>query len=386
VRKSPAPTPRVAATDIVIPAGLRPVDGRFGSGPSKVRPEQIAALAAAGGTLLGTSHRQQPVRSLVGRIRADLADFFALPPGYEVALGNGGSTMFWDLATLCLVRARAQHATFGEFGAKFAAATSRAPFLVEPSLRSAEPGGLALPELEDGIDVYAWPQNETSTGAMAPVRRVPGSREQGALMVVDATSGAGGLPVDVAQADAYYFAPQKTFASDGGLWLALLSPEAVERSAEIESSGRWVPQSLSLRAAISNSRQNQTLNTPAIATLVLLAEQLTWMLDQGGLAWATARTATSADHLYGWAQSRDWASPFVLDPAARSNVIGTIDLSPAIDGARVAQALRANGIVDVEPYRGLGRNQLRVAMFPAVDPADVQALTACVDHVVERLA
>ena len=386
MRKSPVPTPRVAATDIVIPAGLRPVDGRFGSGPSKVRPEQIAALAAAGGTLLGTSHRQQPVRSLVGRIRADLADFFALPPGYEVALGNGGSTMFWDLATLCLIRARAQHATFGEFGAKFAAATSRAPFLVEPSLRSAEPGGLALPELEDGIDVYAWPQNETSTGAMAPVRRVAGSREQGALMVVDATSAAGGLPVDVAQADAYYFAPQKTFASDGGLWLALLSPEAVERSAEIESSGRWVPQSLSLRAAISSSRQNQTLNTPAIATLVLLAEQLTWMLDQGGLPWATARTATSADHLYSWAQSRDWASPFVLDPAARSNVVGTIDLSPAINGARVAQALRANGIVDVEPYRGLGRNQLRVAMFPAVDPADVQALTACVDHVVERLA
>ncbi|QTE31596.1 phosphoserine transaminase [Pengzhenrongella sicca] len=370
---------------MVIPAGLLPADGRFGSGPSKVRPEQVAALAAVGGSLLGTSHRQLPVRQLVGRIRADLATLFTLPDGYEVVLGNGGSTMFWDVATLCLIRDRAQHAGFGEFGAKFAAATSRAPFLAEPTLRSAEPGGLALPEFEDGTDVYAWPQNETSTGVMAPVRRVPGSRAQDALMVVDATSAAGGMPVDVAQTDAYYFAPQKSFASDGGLWLALLSPEAIERSAELESSGRWVPQSLSLRAAITNSRQNQTLNTPAIATLVLLAEQLTWLLANGGLPWAAARTAASSEHLYTWAQERDWANPFVLDPAARSTVVGTIDLATAVDAARVAAVLRANGVVDVEPYRKLGRNQLRVAMFPAVDPADVQALTACIDHVVDRL-
>ncbi|RYV49934.1 phosphoserine transaminase [Pengzhenrongella frigida] len=370
---------------MVIPTAIRPADGRFGCGPSKVRPEQVAALAAVGGNLLGTSHRQPPVRGLVGRIRSGLGELFALPDGYEVALGNGGSTAFWDLATLCLVRERAQHTTFGEFGAKFATATSRAPFLAEPSVRTAPPGGLARPELEDGIDVYAWPHNETSTGVMAPVRRVPGSREQGALTLVDATSAAGGLAVDVAEADAYYFAPQKCFASDGGLWLALLSPDAVARSAELESSGRWVPEFLSLRTAIANSRQDQTLNTPAIATLVLMAEQLTWMLEHGGLAWTAARTATSAAHLYGWAEARDWATPFVADPAARSHVVGTVDLDPAIDAKQVAAVLRANGIVDVDPYRKLGRNQLRVALFPAIDPDDVLALTACVDHVVDRL-
>ena len=374
-----------ATPAIVIPADLLPADGRFGSGPSKVRPEQVAALAAVGGSLLGTSHRQAPVRSLVGRIRRDLSDLFSLPDGYEVALGNGGSTAFWDIATLCLVREHAQHAAFGEFGAKFAAATTRAPFLAAPTVRNAAPGGLALPEFEDGIDVYAWPHNETSTGAMAPVRRVVGAREQGALTVVDATSAAGGLAVDVAETDAYYFAPQKCFASDGGLWLALLSPEAIERSAELESSGRWVPESLSLRTALANSRKDQTLNTPAIATLVLLAEQLTWLLENGGLEWAAQRTATSAGHLYSWAEDRAWATPFVADPAARSNVVGTIDLDPTIDAKRVAAVLRAHGVVDVDPYRKLGRNQLRVAMFPAVDPADVQALTACVDHVVNRL-
>ena len=376
----------IAAPAIVIPAGLLPADGRFGSGPSKVRPEQVAALAAVGSTLLGTSHRQAPVRTLVGRIRRDLRDLFSLPDEYEVALGNGGSTTFWDVATLCLVRERAQHAAFGEFGAKFAAATARAPFLGAPTVRTAAPGCLALPEPEDGIDVSAWPHNETSTGAMAPVRRVASAREQGALIVVDATSAAGGLAVDVAQTDAYYFAPQKCFASDGGLWLALLSPDAVERSAELESGGRWVPESLSLRTALANSRKDQTLNTPAIATLVLLAEQLTWILAHGGLAWAAQRTATSAGHLYGWAAAREWATPFVADPAARSNVVGTIDLDPTIDAKQVAAVLRANGVVDVEPYRKLGRNQLRVAMFPAVDPADVEALTACVDHVVDRLA
>ncbi|WP_407344481.1 phosphoserine transaminase [Pengzhenrongella phosphoraccumulans] len=370
---------------IAIPAGLLPDDGRFGCGPSKIRAEQVAALAAVGGSLLGTSHRQTPVRSLVGRIREGLGDLFSLPDGYEVVLGNGGSTAFWDLATLCLVRERAQHTTFGEFGAKFATATSRAPFLAEPTLRTAPAGQLARPELEDDVDVYAWPHNETSTGVMAPVRRVAGSREQGALTLVDATSAAGGLAVDIAETDAYYFAPQKCFASDGGLWLALLSPDAVARSAELESSGRWVPEFLSLRTAIANSRQDQTLNTPAIATLVLLAEQLTWMLDHGGLAWTAARTAASAAYLYDWAEARDWATPFVTDPAARSNVVGTVDLDPAIDAKAVAAVLRANGIVDVDPYRKLGRNQLRVALFPAIEPDDVRALTACVDHVVDRL-
>ncbi|WP_298461474.1 phosphoserine transaminase [uncultured Cellulomonas sp.] len=374
-----------AAPDITIPADLLPRDGRFGSGPSKVRPEQVDALAAVGGTLLGTSHRQPPVRRLVGRVREGLADLFSLPDGYEVALGNGGSTAFWDVATVSLVRERAQHAAFGEFGAKFAAATTRAPFLTDSSVRAAEPGSVALPELEDGIDVYAWPHNETSTGVMAPVRRVAGSREQGALTVVDATSAAGGLPVDVAETDVYYFAPQKSFASDGGLWLALLSPDAVARAAQVEADGRWVPEFLSLTTAVASSRLDQTLNTPALATLVLLAEQIEWLLGHGGLGWATARTAQSASHLYGWAESRDWATPFVADPALRSHVVGTVDLDPGVDAAAVAAVLRSHGVVDVDPYRKLGRNQLRVAMFPAVDPADVHALTACVDHVVDRL-
>ncbi|GAA2726639.1 phosphoserine transaminase [Cellulomonas aerilata] len=374
------------APAIQIPADLLPRDGRFGSGPSKIRAEQVTALAAGWRSPLGTSHRQQPVRSLVGRVRSGLAQLFGAPDGYEVVLGNGGSTAFWDVATLCLVHERAQHAVFGEFGAKFATATSRAPFLADSSVRSAEPGSVALPEPEDGVDVYAWPHNETSTGAMAPVRRVPGSREAGALTVVDATSAAGGLAVDVAETDVYYFAPQKSFASDGGLWLALLSPEAVERAHAVEGSGRWVPEFLSLTTAIASSRQDQTLNTPAIATLVLLAEQLDWMLAAGGLPWAAARTAESAGHLYGWAQERPWATPFVTEAADRSHVVGTVDLDRAVDAAVVSAVLRANGVVDVDPYRKLGRNQLRVAMFPAIDPSDVQALTACVDHVVDRLA
>ncbi len=374
-----------AAPDISIPADLLPRDGRFGSGPSKVRAEQVDALAAVGRTLLGTSHRAKPVRGLVGRVRAGLAELFALPDGYEVVLGNGGSTAFWDVATVCLVRERAQHAAFGEFGAKFAAATSRAPFLADPTVRTAEPGSVALPEPQDGVDVYAWPHNETSTGVMAPVRRVPGSRDAGALTVVDATSAAGGLAVDVAETDVYYFAPQKSFASDGGLWLALLSPDAVRRAHDVEAGGRWVPEFLSLTTAVASSRLDQTLNTPAIATLVLLAEQVEWILGHGGLAWACARTAESAQHLYGWAGDRPWATPFVAEPGLRSHVVGTVDLDPAVDAAAVSAVLRAHGVVDVDPYRKLGRNQLRVAMFPAVDPADVRALTACVDHVVERL-
>ncbi|PTU54536.1 phosphoserine transaminase [Sphaerisporangium cinnabarinum] len=372
---------------MTIPSDLLPADGRFGSGPSKVRAAQVRALSDAGTSLLGTSHRQAPVRSLVRRTREGLATLFALPDGYEVVLGNGGSTTFWDVATACLVRSKAQHAAFGEFGAKFAAATTAAPFLEPSQVISAPAGTVALPEPADDVDVHAWPHNETSTGAMAPVRRVPGSRERGALTLVDATSGAGAIPVDVAETDVYYFAPQKVFGSDGGLWLALCSPDALARAEEVESSGtRWVPESLSLRTAAANSRQDQTLNTPAIATLVMLAEQVEWLLGNGGLEWAAARSAESAAHLYGWADSREWATPFVANPAERSTVVGTIDLDDTVDATAVVAALRENGVLDVFPYRKLGRNQLRVAMFPAIEPDDVRALTACVDHVVDHLA
>jgi len=373
------------AHDITIPAHLLPADGRFGSGPSKIRQAQVDALAGPAASLLGTSHRQAPVRALVGRVRAGLAALLGLPDGYEIVLGNGGSTLFWDVATLCLIQDRAAFGTFGEFGAKFATAATRAPFVGEPVVTSAAPGGVAVPALADGVDTYAWPHNETSTGVVAPVRRVAGSREQGALVVVDGTSGAGGLAIDVAQTDVYYFAPQKSFASDGGLWLAAVSPAAVERAATTEASGRWVPESLSFTTAVANSRLDQTLNTPAIATLVLLAEQLDWILGNGGLAWAAQRTATSAAHLYTWAESRDWATPFVADPDLRSSVVGTIDLDAEIEAATVARVLRAHGVVDVEPYRKLGRNQLRVAMYPAVEPDDVLALTACIDAVVDQL-
>ena len=374
-----------ALARLTIPADLLPRDGRFGSGPSLVRPEQVDALAAVGRTVLGTSHRQAAVKDVVARVRAGLADLFDLPDGYEVVLGNGGSTAFWDVATLCLVERRAAHAQFGEFGAKFAAATTRAPFLEPSHVVSAPAGQVAVPELVDGVDTYAWPHNETSTGAIAPVRRVPGSQETGALVVVDGTSSAGGTTLDVAQTDVYYFAPQKCFASDGGLWLALASPAAVERAARVEASDRWVPEFLSFATAVTNSRADQTLNTPAVATLVLLAEQIDWMLEHGGLAWAAARTAESSGHLYAWAESRDWATPFVTDPALRSPVVATVDLAPHIDATAVTAVLRRHGVVDIEPYRKLGRNQLRVGTYPAVDPQDVRALTACVDHVVEQL-
>jgi phosphoserine aminotransferase len=374
----------VTATTIQIPTNLLPADGRFGSGPSKVRPAQADAVAAAGRGLLGTSHRQAPVRHLVGRVRQGLADLFSLPAGYEVVLGNGGATAFWDAAAFGLVRNRAQHLEFGEFSAKFAKVTATAPFLGTPTVIRAEPGSVAVPQAESGVDVYAWPHNETSTGVMAPVRRVDGADDD-ALVLVDATSGAGGLPVDVAETDVYYFAPQKCFASDGGLWLAVFSPAALGRVEEIARSDRWVPAFFDLPAAIDNSRKDQTYNTPAIGTLVMLAEQVDWLNGNGGLTWATSRTADSADRLYGWAEQRDWATPFVKDPGARSQVVGTIDLDEAIDAAAVTAALRANGVVDVEPYRKLGRNQLRVAMFPAIEPDDVEALTRCVDFVVERL-
>ena len=375
------------ATDtpvITIPADLKPADGRFGSGPSKVRPEQVEYLASIATTVLGTSHRQKPVKELVRRVREGLGTFFDLPQGYEVALGNGGATAFWDAAAFNLVRERSAHLAFGEFSSKFATVTKNAPFLADPVVVKGEPGTLPSAAAHAGVDAYAWAHNETSTGVMAPVRRVTGA-DDGALVLIDATSGAGGLPVDVAQTDAYYFAPQKSFASDGGLWLALLSPAAIARVEEIKGSGRWIPDFLDLTTAIDNSRKDQTYNTPAVATLAMLAHQVEWLNAQGGLAWATGRTADSSSRLYGWAERTSYTTPFVADPAARSQVVGTIDLDDSVDAAAVAKTLRANGIVDVEPYRKLGRNQLRVAMFPAIDPADVEALTRCVDHVVEKL-
>jgi phosphoserine aminotransferase len=369
-----------------IPDELKPGDGRFGCGPSKVRPLALDALATEGAALMGTSHRQRPVRDLVGRVRGGLAELFALPDGYEIALGNGGATAFWDAAAIGLVEERALHLAFGEFSAKFAACTAAAPFLRDPVVLRADPGTAPDPLAAGGhpeADVLAWAHNETSTGVMVPVVRPPDSGGQ--LVLVDATSGAGGLPIDVAHADAYYFAPQKSFASDGGLWLALLSPAAQERIGRIAASGRWIPDFLNLATALENSRKDQTYNTPAIATLFLLAEQVDWMLGNGGLDWAVGRSRASSEHLYGWAQASPYAAPFVADPAARSLVVGTVDLDEAVDAAAVAATLRANGIVDVEPYRKLGRNQLRVAMFPAIEPEDVRALTACVDWVVERL-
>jgi phosphoserine aminotransferase len=371
-------------TDIVLPAELKPADGRFGSGPSKVRPEQVAALAASGTTYLGTSHRQAPVRSLVRRVREGLAELFSLPDGYEVVLGNGGTTAFWDVAAFGLVRQRSLHLSFGEFSSKFAKVTAGAPWLAAPAVIESVPGSHPQPRAEPGVDTYALTHNETSTGVAMPIRRVPGA-DPGALVIVDATSGAGGLPVDIAETDVYYFAPQKCFGSDGGLWIALISPAALARAAEIAASGRYIPDFLSLPLAIDSAARLQTYNTPSVATLLLLAEQVEWMLGQGGLAWTIARTADSSSRLYTWAEKSQYATPFVADPAQRSQVVGTIDLADPVDAAAVAAALRANGIVDTEPYRKLGRNQLRIAMFPAVDPADVEALTECVDYVVEHL-
>ena len=369
---------------ISIPADLLPADGRFGCGPSKIRPEALRALAAEGAALMGTSHRQAPVRDLVRQVREGLAALFDLPEGYEVVLGNGGSTAFWDVAVSGLVRRRSAHGSYGEFSAKFAQAVAAAPFLEEPVVATAPAGSLALPEGRAGVDLYAWAHNETSTGVMAPIAR-PTGIDDDALVVIDATSGAGGLPVDVALTDVYYFAPQKGFASDGGLWLALMSAAALERVAQIKASGRWIPGFLDLSLAVDNSRLDQTLNTPAVATLFLLADQIRWLLALGGLTGSVERTRESSDRLYGWAEKSDVATPFVADPAQRSLVVGTIDFADTVDAAALARELRANGIVDVEPYRKLGRNQLRVGMFPAIDPDDVSALTACIDHVVERL-
>ncbi|WP_424529039.1 phosphoserine transaminase [Sphaerisporangium viridialbum] len=368
--------------DIEIPAELKPADGRFGCGPSKVRPEQLAALAAAGASVMGTSHRQKPVKNLVRRVREGLADLFSLPEGYEVVLGNGGTTAFWDIAAFGLIKEKSQHLNFGEFSSKFAAVAAKAPWLGEPTVIKSAVGSHPSAMPEAGVDVYALTHNETSTGVAMPIRRVGGDDS---LVLVDATSGAGGLPVEASEFDVYYFAPQKSFASDGGLWIGLFSPRALARVDEIAATDRFVPEFFSLPTAIDNSSKDQTYNTPAVATLFLLADQLDWMNGNGGLAWTTARTADSASRLYNWAEKTSYTTPFVADPAQRSNVVGTIDFADEVDAAEVAKVLRANGIVDTEPYRKLGRNQLRIAMFPAIDPADVEALTACVDHVVERL-
>lgn len=368
-------------TQILIPDGLKPRDGRFGSGPSKVRQEAVGALHEAAPGLLGTSHRQAPVKRLVGRVRAGLQDLFSLPSDYEVVLGLGGATVFWDAAAFGLIETRSQHLVFGEFSSKFAQAVAAAPYLSEPEVIESEPGTHPLPQVSD-VDAYALTHNETSTGVAMPIARVAPN----AFTLVDATSAAGGIEVDASDYDVYYFAPQKGFASDGGLWIALCSPAAVERIERLAGSDRYIPPSLDLATALDNSRKDQTYNTPALATLFLMAEQIDWMLAGGGLPWTATRSAASSQILYGWAEASEVAEPFVKDPAQRSPVVGTIDFAAAIDAKQISAVLRANGIVDTEPYRKLGKNQLRVAMYPAIDPEDIALLTASIDHVIERLA
>ena len=371
------------SAEIIIPADLKPVDGRFGCGPSKIRPEALAALAASGTSILGTSHRQKPVKNVVKRVREGLHTLFNLPEGYEVILGNGGSTAFWDIATLNLIENRSQHLVFGEFSSKFASASKEAPFLAEPTVIKSEPGSHPVAVAEAGIDVYALTHNETSTGVSMPIIRPAGT--EGALVLVDATSAAGGLDVDISQCDVYYFAPQKSFASDGGLWIAIMSPAAIARVEKIKASGRFIPAFFDLTIAIDNSRLDQTYNTPALATLILLAEQIEWMNTNGGLKFAAGRSAESSGHLYSWAEKNDYTTPFVVDPAMRSKVVGTINFDDAIDALEIAKVLRANGIVDTDPYRKLGKNQLRIGMFPAVDPSDVKKLTDCIDFIVAEM-
>jgi phosphoserine aminotransferase len=371
------------SAEIIIPSNIKPVDGRFGCGPSKIRPEALAALSASGNSILGTSHRQKPVKNVVKRVREGLTSLFNLPEGYEVVLGNGGSTAFWDIATFGLIEERSQHLVFGEFSSKFASAAKEAPFLGEPTVIKTEPGSHPVSVLEAGIDVYAMTHNETSTGVAMPILRPSGT--DGALVLVDATSAAGGLLVDAKEFDTYYFAPQKSFASDGGLWIAIMSPAAIARAEKIKASGRWVPAFFDLGIAIENSRLDQTYNTPALVTLMLLAEQIEWMNSNGGLSFAAGRSKQSSDILYSWAEKTIYTTPFVTDPAMRSKVVGTINFDDAIDATKICAALRANGIVDTEPYRKLGKNQLRIGMFPAVDPSDVDALTKCIDHVVAAL-
>jgi len=371
------------SNDIKIPDNIKPKDGRFGCGPSKIRPEALSALSQSGASILGTSHRQKPVKNVVHRVREGLSSLFALPEGYEVILGNGGSTAFWDIATFGLIEKRSQHLVFGEFSSKFASAAAEAPFLGDPTVIKSEPGTHPVAVAEAGIDTYALTHNETSTGVSMPIIRPAGT--EGALVLVDATSAAGGLSVDMNQCDTYYFAPQKSFASDGGLWIAIMSPAAIARAEKIKADKRWVPAFFDLGIAIENSRLDQTYNTPALATIILLAEQIEWMNSNGGLSFAAGRSAQSASKLYTWAEKTSYTTPFVTDPAMRSNVVGTINFDDSIDATKVAAALRANGIVDTEPYRKLGKNQLRVGMFPAVEPSDIDALTASIDFVVEGL-
>ena len=371
------------SAEIIIPSNIKPVDGRFGCGPSKIRPEALAALSASGNSILGTSHRQKPVKNVVKRVREGLTSLFDLPEGYEVVLGNGGSTAFWDIATFGLIQDRSQHLVFGEVSSKFASAAKEAPFLGEPTVIKTEPGSHPVSIAEAGIDVYAMTHNETSTGVAMPIIRPAGT--DGALVLVDATSAAGGLMVNAKEFDTYYFAPQKSFASDGGLWIAIMSPAAIARAEQIKASGRWVPAFFDLGIAIENSRLDQTYNTPALVTLMLLAEQIEWMNSNGGLSFAAGRSTQSSDILYSWAEKTSYTTPFVTDPAMRSKVVGTINFDDAIDATKISAALRANGIVDTEPYRKLGKNQLRIGMFPAVDPSDVEALTKCIDHVVAAL-
>ncbi|EOM77835.1 phosphoserine transaminase [Rhodococcus rhodnii] len=367
----------------IIPAELKPADGRFGCGPSKVRPEQLQSLVDVGASVFGTSHRQKPVKDVVARVRAGLKDLFSLPDGYEVVLGNGGTTAFWDAAAFGLIRERSQHFTYGEFSSKFASVAKNNPFVGDPVVVSADPGSAPEIVADGSVDLIGWAHNETSTGVAVPVTHPAGS--ENALIAIDATSGAGGLPVNVADSDVYYFAPQKCFAADGGLWIALMSPAALERVAEIKDSGRWTPDFLSLPIAVDNSSKDQTYNTPALATLLLLLDQIEWMNGNGGLDWAVSRTADSSSRLYEWAEKTSYTRPFVADPALRSQVVGTIDFADDVDAAAVAKILRANGIVDTEPYRKLGRNQLRIGMFPAIDPEDVGQLTKSIDWVVGQL-
>jgi len=370
-------------SELKIPESLKPKDGRFGCGPSKIRSEALANLASSGTSILGTSHRQKPVKNVVARVRTGLTSLFNLPDGYEVVLGNGGSTAFWDIATFGLIEKKSQHLSFGEFSSKFASAAKDAPFLDDPSVIKSEPGTHPLPIAEDGIDTYALTHNETSTGVSMSIKRP--ANTDGALVLVDATSAAGGLVVDAREFDTYYFAPQKSFASDGGLWLALMSPAAIARVAKIKESGRWVPAFFDLNIAIENSRLDQTYNTPAVTTLMLLADQIDWLNTNGGMKFAAGRSATSAEIMYGWAEKTSYTTPFVNNPSMRSNVVATINFNDSIDALEIAKTLRANGIVDTEPYRKLGKNQLRIGMFPSVDPDDISALTSCIEFVVENL-
>ncbi len=371
--------------DIRVPSDLHPADGRFGSGPSKVRPAAIEALAAAAPSYLGTSHRRDGVRSVVGRIRHGMEALFSLPEGYEVVLGNGGATQFWDVSLYCLIDKRSQHLAFGEFSSKFAAQVAAAPHLDAPEIIESPPGTHPEAKAARGIDVYALTHNETSTGVCMDIVRPTGA-DDGSLVLVDATSAAGGMPVDPRQFDAYYFAPQKCFGSEGGLWLALCSPAAIERATRLRDRGRWAPATLDFLLAVENSRLDQTHNTPALVTLFLLADQVDWMLEQGGLEWTAARCRQSATAIYGWADGSSFAQPFVADAKDRSPVVATIDLDPAVNAEVMSAVLRANGIVDTESYRKLGRNQLRVALFPSIEPADVEALIACIDYVASALS